>query len=539
MAYNCLANIPLDVPTSLTAINQLRKYLSFYSASIYWTNPPAPELELEAININATLDAIEAGVKAGAYTNDYAVNKELYDLVMNRWDGHTRFQPVCLAGFIYAHPYELVSIASRPDSLPKIHLATVTLDQSDIIVGPEVMGINGNKPEKYLSWLSGVNSPHGFLDPDTRWNDNFVRRYGSGQLVNGNFARRRIYDPEPIVISLANKTDLTVEWKAYFKPSKVAASIPGPDGTAVHDMNAWNDTDSFYENFCLRSDAETEALFATQDALIASAGSTAAAASSGRVPTIKIPTHELMNHQHRRSSSIEKRGNPALASNWSTTIYMTPYPDLMSYTRLDAETAVLVVAAFENEGDKNSNAFSHVFVQFLTDAIGNSTANGIKKLIIDVSGNGGGQVALGPIFAQLLFPESLNTYATNLHWNPYLFDTYVNGNVSRVADSDDDVKSQMKTPYGYAFSSYEEELARNYRDGDYFTPISYMNGEFTDEVEEVGYNKVKGNSTSPRQPFRTENVVVVSDGWCGSTCTVMTEKLRAVVRRPPPPPFFS
>lgn len=489
-AHDCLSNIPVDQNVTLTTIDQLRRYMAFYATQAYWKNPPCPELELSPVNINGTFDMLATGVKNGTYKTDYAVNVELHKLFSGRWDFHTQFNPICYVGlFTYKHSHPLISVASAPDQLPAIHLAALSTTDRSIQVGDQVTAINGGDPVDYLKKLA-TSPEHGFTDPDTRFNYNLVH-LENGLLSAGYFAGRGIYPgDDPLVITVQNGTNITADWKASFNMNSVD----------------FDSTSSLYKTICLRSQAEQDAITNPNHA-----------ARRRSVP------REIATPRAMRSTSISRRADgpaavwPADVSKRGMVIN-TKGGELIYYP-IDKKTAVYIVTAFQGTGDD----FSELFSNFTTSVIEKANATGIEKLLIDVSGNEGGTVELAMDMARQLFPASPLFFGTNLRWNPYLAAMLETGDQTDISSSVFAL-NQYTAENGSRFLTFNQELGPIFRDNDYFTPIEVQDEKVANSSGDMGlsmaYNKP--------QPFKTENVVMLSNGICGSSCTVFTEALHSV-----------
>lgn len=165
--------------------------------------------------------------------------------------------------------------------------------------------------------------------------------------------------------------------------------------------------------------------------------------------------------------------------------------------RLDDQTAVLAIRAFGGSAEDFVKA-AHTLVK---DAITYLTANHYKRLVIDVTGNGGGLVDLGIDTVRQLFPDKDHFFATNMRWSPALATILTDGRDANGTTFQD--YQRFNNEQGRDIKSVQEYLGPVHRDGDYFTPI--MRNDVMDSAKVFG---LPGNYSGP-QPFSTENIVLV------------------------------
>lgn len=149
-------------------------------------------------------------------------------------------------------------------------------------------------------------------------------------------------------------------------------------------------------------------------------------------------------------------------------------------------------------------------------------STGAERLLIDVTGNGGGNVAIGQNLARQLFPTSDKVFFdSNMRWNPTLDVMMKKGDQQMIAASYFALHG-LRKPSGENWTSFDEMLGPVHRDGDYFTKISITN-EDKDNANTGIYPDYP-----MEQPFKLQNVILVSSGLCGSTCAVFAEALQTI-----------
>jgi hypothetical protein len=201
--------------------------------------------------------------------------------------------------------------------------------------------------------------------------------------------------------------------------------------------------------------------------------------------------------------------------------------------------AVLSVPSFVGDGDAEIS-----FQQTGENFIAAAKAAGKTKLIVDVSANGGGTILQGYDLFKQLFP-TIDPFAAadrlRAHQAVELIGTVfstVAGEYPRSLDESDaivdiesapmDYRTDLDPLTGQHFYSWREKYGPFPAHGDWFTHIFRwdLNDPLTPAqsggIDIHGY----GNLTGGVQPFEAENIVIVYDGYCASTCTIFSELMR-------------
>lgn len=210
-----------------------------------------------------------------------------------------------------------------------------------------------------------------------------------------------------------------------------------------------------------------------------------------------------------------------------------------------SDIAVLSVPSFVSL-DAAELPFQQVGEQFLAAA----KKAGKKKLIIDVSANGGGTILQGYDLYKQLFPKGIGHAAGDrfrAHESTDLIGqkfSEVSEGLPRVLLGPDDNETLYELEYDVVSSvfNYQTDVDENDENfsnwQDKFGPVEINGDNFTNifrwNLSDVltPYNSggiwVHGyrNLTNYTQPFEAEDIVVVTDGYCASTCTIFSELMR-------------
>lgn len=202
------------------------------------------------------------------------------------------------------------------------------------------------------------------------------------------------------------------------------------------------------------------------------------------------------------------------------------------------DVAVLSLLSFEPDSLVQSQA---VIQNFFAEAV----TTGRTKLVIDVQANGGGIIGMGYDLYGQLFPQiradgfsrwklspEFETFAqvfsnASKNVNPYTSNSFLN---IEAYETELNWRFDLNEE-GKPFTSFADKFApRVFKDTPYTAltrwnwsdPLESTNTTFGLGIEVSGY----GTRANLSQPFLPENIVLLYDGACASTCTIASESLR-------------
>jgi hypothetical protein len=358
--------------------------------------------------------------------------------------------------------------------------------------------ING---EDVLTWLNSYASQNGrSQDPDANYNQLFVNipALAYQGTETSYFSLSRFYQGENTVLTFANESTRGVTTRAQFLSDK--------------SLEGLTDGASFFDRFCNNNFTET---------VLAQANSSGTAPSHTTsndtiVPYEPVSTEGVVPPHPAYPSPIVISSDKSVAGYLSET-----YPDL----------AILAVPSFSSISPVE---FENVVRQLLATA----SEHDRTRLVIDVRGNGGGSIFLAYDLFRQLFPTE----------TPYGAGNYRAGELhnftGRVASENIE---QLRSTYpelvkagvdGVVLNSfnYREPLTENNGQftswEDFFGPHQNDRGEFTSlnrfNLTDISATTVpildyaEDNITQP-QTFLPEDIVLLHDGNCASTCAIFNE----------------
>lgn len=475
LAQECLKSMPFPKDVAHEFLAELRKYIGFQSTLEILQDPPSTYLS-QPVDILKGLDAIEKR----SYDSYYDFDHDIGQLLNSANDGHFSVGLCSQAIFNFQRPKgQMVSVSRDGHETPLLYIYedAKQLAAGNSTVSP-VSTINGQDAVEYLQ--KQVASSRRSQDPDARYNQLFtsiaVLSSGSPQEAGGAvFNNYGMYPGEDeIDVQFKNGSSLSVETIADISTLFNATS-----------------GEELFHSFCgPQTPSKTN-------------GTESAAPT--RAPSPRGP-----------------RGYPEPHLRDS-------YNQLNGYY-FDNDSAAIFIPSFDSEGlpDNSSKVFGDVAVQFLRQAV----ADGRTKLVIDVSGNGGGVITRAFDLFRIFFPSEFPYSATRFRRTAASEKLAAALGTVKSDDYDD------ATVFGYQaavtpdqdsdFSSVEQFLGNETQHGVAVSSL-FANFNYTalssDDLPIHGYGQIQGVDAPL---FKAENIIIVGDGACASTCTTFVNLMTNV-----------
>ncbi|KAK8189978.1 uncharacterized protein BKA78DRAFT_353463 [Phyllosticta capitalensis] len=491
LGYQCLKSVPVDKNGDSNLVNEISEILDWQSTLAYLKNPPNGYSN-PSIDLKAGLQNISDTVNQGGYTNDYDVQLDISNLLDKAYDGHLSYVSDMAGVIIFGRVGGLVSVSLDGSSLPGVFLYT---DLAEVNEGAKfnasaIKTINGRPVNDYLNDLASADG--GFHDPDARYNNLFFniakRSYGASDQ-GGTFTGltgQATYDGDVTELVHENGTKTSIDNIAL-----LAADFTGVTTGS-----------SFFKKFCTGGDNSLDLSSYTS--------------ATGDMPAAPTAT-----------------GYPYPVVKTDDNVAAGYYLNDTGYQNV----AVLSIPSFLPTDPED---FQKAVRTFLADAVKASK----KYLIIDLRANGGGATELGYDLFKQLFPSAQpyggtrwranNAFnamgqittswadSSNVTGNTTLLDTGLVGDGALIAEFS--VNTSLNADNN-DFANWADLFGPHQFNGDNFTSIVRTNfsdplsiGD--DEFEVSGY---EGNNNVAAQPFAAENIVLLQDGYCSSTCAIFTE----------------
>lgn len=515
LAWDCINSVSLNATSAKNLIDSLKPYLEWQSTLVALKNPPAEYVEKvqPAVDIMGGLDDLVSQIDAGKLANEYAFGWALYTLIQSAHDGHLGYIPDSVGGiFTWGRSVPLVSVSEDGEQLPAVFAFedVLGLQYKNISYTPSpVAKIDNVEAAEFLQDLGQFGT---LQDRDALYNNVFYElaqvslgESGSGTgMFTGGGRGRYVYPGASTTFTFANGTERTIENFA-----RVRYNFRG--------IKSGEDLAKEWFNF----------------------GSAASAQATSE-----------------ESDSVSTTALGATAPGYPDPVSAGPL-NLINGYYIDGEgyedVAVLSVPNFVGTSVAQA-AFQKTSQEFLTKA----RADGKTKLILDLQANGGGTILQGYDLFKQLFPdvdpygasryraiEAVDLIGQSFSKRAALAPRGSNSTLSSAQSSYFDYNTDM-TVDGEPFTSWEEKFGPNEVNGGEHVHSPCMNPaayKFTDSyttaarwnlsdvytstssggINITGYGPLANISGPPK--FQPENIVIVTDGYCASTCTIFSEFL--------------
>ncbi|KAJ5122998.1 Interphotoreceptor retinol-binding [Penicillium atrosanguineum] len=468
LASQCLMSMPFDSGRAVTFLAQVRRILEFQSTVDVLKQPPSG-YQMRSTDLLRGIDTIQDKVNSNGYSSQFEMDLEVSHLIKSAYDGHLSFQLCSQSIFSYELDMPLVSISTDGLSLPQVYtLSDAQLRQNGANNVSPLETINGTAVAEYLESYASLQS---LQDRDAQYNRVFpsLARSVTNTPTNANgiwYTTSDWTDGSRLDLKYSNGTTQTVERTAT--PSERYFSYQ--NGTELYTVN------------CLPQSLPT-------------ASSSSSGAEEASVVT-GLPDTEWRNSDN------------SIAGYFS------------NLTGLE-DTGIMFLPTFSSSSQQTA--------QIATDFLKNATAAGKKNILIDVAANPGGYMSLGIDMFRIFFPDAFPYTATR--YRAHEAAKYLTKAYSRDAKLDSSnvfAYRQMVQPNQRAGFSSWQDLYGPHEILD--SPSSSLMANFNYTATSTNIYPINGYGPAPLNPsrslFAAENITIITDGDCVSTCAFFVKLMK-------------
>lgn len=496
LAFACLKSVPIKSTDASNTVDAIKQMVEFQSTLSYLKDPPEGWPN-EPVDIMAGLDKIKSSVDKGDYTNEYDFENDIAALLIKAHDGHLSFNGMAYAGAFQwrrSSNVALISASLNGSDVPQVW-AIGDFNRTDASYEPSpVTQIDGKDVAQFLREEAELNSYH---DPDARYNAMFFMQPADNW---GYFTVPRFYPGSTTNITYGNGTTDTY---------RNAALIAQPSTFRWID-----DPESFYETYVT---PETSSLRVKK-----------------RDPNA-LPMHldNPRDHEFRGYFALQ-HGSVPLSYPDPVVAHSAELVPLAGFfiDTAGGEVGVLVVQTFNTEDVAGAVEFQSVVQEYIAAA----KSRGVEKHIIDIRANGGGKILSGYDMYLQFFPtqdpqtqsrwrghaasevfgksissyNEINVFNGELFTSPFSNDAYINAEDQEFAGWED-----MYPPEKFHNDKFTALLKYNLSN-----PLTTSDKTYAPGITMTSYNS---RSNFTEDPFRAEDIIILSDGVCASTCSIFVE----------------
>ncbi|KAM0546730.1 hypothetical protein ACHAPJ_010658 [Fusarium lateritium] len=486
LAVDCLQSMPYDAELGQSFITELTKYIQFQSTLEALTDP-ADTYMSKPVDILAGLKNISDTDFGSHYDFDRAISTLIY----SAHDAHLHVGLCSQQIFNFGLPVAgFVSVSEDGYESPSAYFAADLDARNDGQTVSPITKINGEDAEDFLNeFASLLNSQ----DPDASWNRLFYSFAVAASADSGS------------------------------KPGRLAASA-----------DLWWGTDSLQFEF--RNGSKLEVPFTAQ---IRIAPYKSGFASSGEKLFEMFCLPQVESSEQRGSGGGGNSSEPSVPSpakqgpdRYPKPTFRDPYNQILGF-ELDNGTMVMYIPTFAQvKGVANSSV---LFADTANDIVNHATKTGRSKLIIDISANGGGNIERAFDIFKLFFPEELPYSDTRFRRSDASeslaqIGSYINKSESNWLGYPLFYKGQVTPDQKDDFASLDDFLGDDEQLGvKVSSPFANFNYTYlsTERQPIRGYGGVE-DLLNKTQPFKPEDILIVGDGNCVSTCTTFVNLMTNV-----------
>lgn len=483
LAYDCLNSVPLGKESALEYVKGIPAYLDWQSDLVYKKDPPA-DYPYPPVDVRAEVAKVQADLEADKFANEYAFQAALYQPFAKSHDGHfVVYSDLLTKAIEFSRYVPLVSISSTADGeSPKIYFKS-DLNSSCASPVKNIEGVHASKFVEEWAYTATYNQ-----DADAAYNSMFYEKANAaaGNSQGGYFSvggrMRYIYPGPTTKYEFENGTKVEINNVGHVK-GNFSNVTDGP---------------SFYKKFCTPAVSEASA---------AATGASLAVTAEGYPPAVVITNDTTVSCYFLDGEGFE-------------------------------DVAVLSMLSFEPESPVE-------FQQVVQQCIADSKAAGKTKMVIDVQANGGGYILQGYDTFRQFFPDIVQDgYSRFPESDAFLTAAHITSDLI-PADYDPNTASPeiiqnyenfLNYRYDYNltndnFTTFDTKFAPQVFQGQPYSalvrwnfndPLTTINETYGIGFDVTGYRS-RRNFT---QPFAAENLILLYDGVCASTCTIFSEGMR-------------
>jgi hypothetical protein len=476
--------------------------VEFQSTLAYIKDPPQGYAN-EGVDLMGGLDDIAKKVSDGHYDNEYDFESDIANLLNRGHDGHLSFNGMTYSGvFLWRRNTNIALISASKDGseIPKIW-ALGDFNATNRAYDPSpVKQINGKDVVEFLEGEAKLSAYH---DPDARYNSMFFLQAAESY---GSFNTPRNY-PGPT-------TSITYENGTTDEYLNLATVI---QATAWEDISS---PDSFYDVYVV-----------PQNSSLLGPSASKVKKRDPKAPPYQLEHPrdiEIAGYKSVHGGSVPGSYPKPLVAHSGEQIPLAGY--FMDTSA--GEVGVLVVGTFNAEVGKGVREFQAVIQEYIETA----KSRGVEKHIIDVRNNPGGILLSGYDMYKQFFPSQepqgqsrfrgseaiellgssissynrLTTLNAPFFVSPFSNDAWITPDGNDIPDWD-----AMYPPDEFHGDKFTRLLKNNLSD-----PLQTSSEDYALGLTITGYG-ARANFTT--DPFRAEDLVILSDGICASTCALFTE----------------
>ncbi|EPS41573.1 hypothetical protein H072_4525 [Dactylellina haptotyla CBS 200.50] len=499
LATECLFSVPINRKAALEQLTGVQRYLQFQSTLGFQKNPPKEDgfQAPQPLDLVAQITDLSHKVRAKEITKEYDFELKLRNIIASANDGHLTATMGGLLAIQFDSPFNIVSVSKDGVRMPEIFQGIINQKGELEATGSAIIGIDGLNVTEYLNKIAFGT---GLQSPDARFNGLSPSKGRTGQVQGDGFFRHRRRYPgkDGFSVRFANGTTQDYQF---------TASIAGNFANVT-------DANSFYD------------VFVKGGQMLASA------------PNPRCGKDGVLSRVGRIGKKVNawREHTPISPPQVGLKPEMTDKGGIFAGYFLKSDTAVIKLTAFAPECWSDVPETIGMIQKFLNLC----RQRKATKLILDITNNGGGYIMMGYDLFMQLFPDTLPySGQRNRECAAGLIEARAFADLSfdrlaTIANSNDTEKSALAFAATWSNWAYSVNLNDDYKP---FKNVEELIGPV--RINKDRYSSLwRFNATEPifglgvedynaqpslTQPFAAENIILLTDGQCSSTCSTFSE----------------
>ena len=521
----CMAEIPLNITAAEDALKGVTEMLDIYSYEFYEIDSKNKQLQagvdiLQSLqNLRIDLPEIKSFVQ---------FSNRLSQAVNSLNDGHTEIAVECASRIAFDAFLPLALLAPTANSPAQVMVHpemeqffvdrrinnTEQFAMHKSLAGAKVERIDGQNALAYLIGLTNSSDIlFGNIDPQTRFNQLFVNlrgtptpRLGYGSALTSLSRSSVTKDSIHIEVTFGDGTTHQTDLPWY-------SMVDTQYSKVQHKLSF---TDYYSKYVCMRGNVSelnvtsraSTVLFDPEYTLIRAAPGPNSPVLRNRVPMTNgtyLPSSKtVIGHGLELITQVDSGFSIFHFRNTSVgVIYLTNF-----YSQ-DSENSTMPI----------EKLYATRYRTQLQNGMKELKSRGVDTLLLEVAGNNGGRIELGSLFMLTMFPGQYPGFASVFRANNETY-TYLNGS---------GIEESWIRPDGSRFASLEDVMMVN----NATVKVNGIESSYTqlivDDLRNSTNWPIIGNATFPQQNlFKPENMMIITNGKCASTCAQVTMYLQDV-----------
>ncbi|KAF9949306.1 hypothetical protein BGZ72_008914 [Mortierella alpina] len=453
-------------------------------------------------------------------------------------DGHLSYDADCFRTFEFNLGLYINHVVRDGRAVLKVHYVEPYFAETNRlykdISNCEVVKINGLNAADYVQqWADEHVSSS--KDPNIRFNAALARPVydtpTSERFSYGAFSQRPMLPDAP---SLSFEFQCPGYFLFFWPVAPIKVDVKW---TARYRRQPFADTSSYYEANCIKPDFgddevghesghDDHSLNAPPEprthAATAPSKKSSTSSSNPKHSADKVPVQDIPTKADKKLTKLDQFAAEQLP-------VVKYYDDDVLLS--DDRTGIITVPSVSPENSSQSfSDFHEEWVGALIEAI-NTLRPRAENLILDLSRNGGGYICVGTVLMNLFFPDRPRP-VTNIRLSPLAKQMMkvgafgVSGFMSSYGNSTENV---------FGSDLFPSEITHTGRPGMTFTDYiadrcSIVNQYelYVDQDEESKRKRASSGTTDTvYHPWDPENMAILTDGVCGSTCALISNMMHS------------